>query len=102
MTLNEFEIYVQEKCATPIECSVLGLAGEAGEVVDLIKKIEFHGHTKDTEKVLTEIGDALFYLSDIAVRYCNSNLGQAMELVKAKLDKRYKGAFTKEESVNRK
>jgi NTP pyrophosphatase (non-canonical NTP hydrolase) len=44
----------------------LGLASESGEVTELIKKYTFHGETLDREKLTHEMGDVLWYLSQIA------------------------------------
>lgn len=44
-----------------LNLGALGLAGEGGEVVDLIKKHLFHGKPLDREKLLEEMGDQLFY-----------------------------------------
>ncbi len=41
----------------------LGLVGEAGEVADLIKKVEGHGHKPDREKLIKELGDVLWYVA---------------------------------------
>lgn len=40
-----------------------GLGGEAGEVIDLIKKQVFHGRTIDRNEFVLEIGDVLWYLT---------------------------------------
>lgn len=40
---------------------MLGLTGEVGELVELIKKHLFHGHPLDQDKVIKELGDVLFY-----------------------------------------
>jgi NTP pyrophosphatase (non-canonical NTP hydrolase) len=104
MTTSEYQEYVQSKINTPIECSLLGLAGETGELLDKIKKIKYHGHkvNADTWKDLAlEAGDILFYLSDICHRYIGVELQTVMLWNKEKLDKRYKGKFSQEESINR-
>src|SRR5699024_12828870 len=44
----------------------LGVAGEAGEVADHIKKVVFHKHELDKEEVKKELGDVLHYVSGIA------------------------------------
>lgn len=44
----------------------LGLAGEAGEVVELIKKHVGHGRDLDAREVKKELGDVLRYLADVA------------------------------------
>ena len=41
----------------------LGLAGECGEVVDLIKKEVFHGKPVPREKYVEEMGDVRWYLT---------------------------------------
>lgn len=46
--------------------NALGLAGEAGETVELIKKVVFHGRELDKEKLTKELGDVLWYLSQLA------------------------------------
>lgn len=38
-----------------------GIFGEIGEVVDLKKKEFFHGHAKNNDKLMEELGDVLFY-----------------------------------------
>lgn len=40
----------------------MGLAGESGEVVDLIKKHIFHGKPLDRENLLLELGDVRWYI----------------------------------------
>lgn len=46
------------------ELMALGLIGETGEVVDLIKKHKFHGVPMDVEKLKKEVGDCLWYLAN--------------------------------------
>lgn len=102
MTLNEY----QELCARtagdhdmPIY-SVLGLAGEAGEVADLTKKWKYHGHKYPREKFLEELGDAFWYLA-IAARSHGYTLQEVAESNIAKLTKRYPEGFSQERSINR-
>jgi NTP pyrophosphatase (non-canonical NTP hydrolase) len=42
-----------------------GLAGEAGEVCDLLKKVHGHGTPYDAEKLKKELGDTLWYLASL-------------------------------------
>lgn len=51
----------------------LGLAGEAGEAADYLKKHLYHGHELDRDKLAKELGDVLWYLNAIAVE-CGLNL----------------------------
>lgn len=46
--------------------AAMGLAGEAGEAVDLIKKHLFHGHPLDRDKLTKELGDVLWYAAVLA------------------------------------
>lgn len=45
----------------------LGLASEIGEAIDLIKKYTFQGQDLDKVKLQHELGDVLWYLSQIAL-----------------------------------
>lgn len=79
---------------------VLGITGEAGEIADNLKKVYFHGHEPDHDKLIKEIGDVRFYLEWL----CHL-LGVSMEEVEArniaKLARRYPEGFSTEASVNR-
>lgn len=44
----------------------LGVAGEAGEVADLIKKQIFHQHTPNPDQLIEELGDVLWYVAALA------------------------------------
>jgi len=44
----------------------LGLASESGQVVDLVKNYTFHGKDLNHEELTKEMGDVLWYLSQIA------------------------------------
>lgn len=44
----------------------LGLAGEAGEVAELVKKHLGHGQPLDLDRVEKELGDVLWYVSELA------------------------------------
>lgn len=80
---------------------VMGLCGEAGEVIDLVKKHLFQGHELDRDEVVEELGDVLWYCALIAeaVRF---PLGQIMQMNIDKLKERFPDGFSKERSINRK
>ena len=69
MEFNEYQqaanrtLYGNEQVLT--NCA-LGLAGETGQVVDLVKKYTFHGKDLDHDAIVKEMGDVLWYLSQIA------------------------------------
>lgn len=74
----------------------LGLAGEGGEFVDLVKKIaRDHGYTLDLDMVSTpllhelrdELGDVLWYLTQLA-HLLGLDLEELMYINKAKLEAR--------------
>ena len=72
--------------------ATLGLVGEAGEVSDIIKKLEFYPpdkHPKDSEnKLLLELGDVMYYLT-ILIDLSGFTWDDVMEANVAKLSKRY-------------
>lgn len=53
----------------PVVGFALGLTGEAGEVVDDIKKRIFHGREIPLEHTELELGDVLWYVANIASEY---------------------------------
>ena len=82
--------------------AAIGMCGEAGEVSELVKKYEYHGHAIDTEHLARELGDVLWYVSYMADLFGYS-LGKIMEMNQKKLAKRYPdGKFDAERSRNRK
>ncbi len=76
-----------------LNLGALGLAGEAGEVVDLIKKVLHHGTPLDKEKLVKEMGDVCWYLE-----YLAASIGVEMEDIEAanvaKLMARYPDGFS--------
>ena len=44
---------------------VLGLSGEAGELVDAVKKHAVYGQPLDTANIVEELGDMEFYLAGL-------------------------------------
>jgi NTP pyrophosphatase (non-canonical NTP hydrolase) len=78
----------------------LGIAGEAGEVADLIKKEVGHGHDAKAEKVFEELGDVLWYVARLADLY-GFSLSDIATYNVDKLKVRYPEGFSTERSVNR-
>lgn len=79
---------------------VIGLMGEAGEVLDLIKKYRYQGHDLDKKKLAEELGDVFFYLAGIATA-TGLDLSNIAQGNIDKLLKRYPEGFTPFHSVNR-
>jgi len=78
--------------------AALGLAGEVGEYVDMVKKHKHHGHDFDRLKAKLELGDIAFYLASAADEQ-GITLEEVMQCNVDKLTKRYpKGVFDAEDS----
>jgi NTP pyrophosphatase (non-canonical NTP hydrolase) len=71
----------------------LGISGEAGELLDAVKKHVMYGKELDRANVLEELGDLAWYMA-IALEAVGSNFSEIMALNQAKLEKRYPGGFT--------
>lgn len=70
-----------------------GLAGEAGEVCDLLKKVLGHGKPYDGEKLKKELGDVLWYLANLATAH-GFSLSDVAQTNVNKLRARYPTGFT--------
>lgn len=78
----------------------LGVAGEAGEVADLIKKHVGHGHDFDRAKLTKELGDVLWYVAALA-ELCGVPFEDVAAANVAKLRARYPTGFDPKRSQNR-
>ena len=79
---------------------VLGLGGDSGECLDIVKKHLFQGHELDTEHIAEELGDVAWYLavSAYAIGY---DLESILQRNVDKLKKRYPDGFDENRSINR-
>lgn len=80
---------------------MMGLCGESGEAIDLLKKHLCHGHDLDKDKLILELGDIAWYLA-VAAYALDISLEEVLKLNIEKLKKRYPDGFSKENSINRK
>lgn len=78
----------------------LGVAGEAGEVADEIKKIVYHGHNLNIDYLRVELGDVLHYVAGLATML-DTNLEDIAKQNISKLEARYPKGFSEEDSRNR-
>lgn len=78
----------------------MGIAGEAGEVCDLLKKVAFHGHELDKDKLKKELGDVLWYVATLSTT-AELSLKEVAEANVEKLRKRYPEGFDEVRSQNR-
>jgi NTP pyrophosphatase (non-canonical NTP hydrolase) len=72
--------------------SVMGLCGESGEAIDLVKKHMMHGHDFDKEKFAKELGDIAWYLAEAATAI-DTDLETIFQMNIDKLKKRYPDGF---------
>jgi NTP pyrophosphatase (non-canonical NTP hydrolase) len=78
----------------------VGMATEAGELLDNVKRSLFYGKEIDKVNVMEECGDALWYIA-IALDACGYTMTQAMQMNIAKLSTRYPERFTEDAALNR-
>ncbi len=76
----------------------LGIAGEAGEVADEIKKVLGHGKAMDVDKLVKELGDVLWYAASVA-EDIGVPLGEVARRNVEKLKARYPEGFSTVASV---
>ena len=109
MNFNEYQKLATRTASIPKEKQgteydlmyfCLGLAGETGELIEKIKKVLRNDNAvlSDEKRAMIkfEIGDVLWYLSQIA-RTCNIELGDAASANVAKLEDRAKRGVIKSE-----
>lgn len=106
MTINEY----QKAALRTASCmneeypmmlnGVMGLAGESGECVDIMKKHLFQGHELDREHMAKELGDVAWYLA-VTADCIGYDLEKVMQMNVDKLKKRYPNGFEAEKSVHR-
>ena len=79
---------------------LMGLCGESGEAIDLLKKHLHQGHPLDKEKLAKELGDIAWYLAESAYAL-DLELDAVLEGNIAKLKARYPEGFATERSLYR-
>lgn len=78
----------------------LGLAGESGEVVDIIKKVIQYGKPLDTNKLKEELGDTLWYMG-VIIDTIDSSFEEVMQMNVDKLSKRFPSGFSEKAAMER-
>lgn len=108
MNFNEYQVEAMRtasgSCNESNESLMLngamGLNGEAGEVIDILKKYMFQGHELDKEHIAKELGDCLWYIA-VCAKGIGYNLDDIAEMNKAKLRARYPDGFEVSKSTER-
>lgn len=80
---------------------VMGLCGESGEAIDIVKKHLAQGHDLDKEHLIKELGDIAWYLAETATAL-DVSLETVLQMNIEKLKKRYPEGFDSEKSKGRK
>ena len=81
--------------------SVMGLCGESGEAIDIVKKWLMQGHELDKEHLIKELGDVAWYLAEAATAL-DVPLETVLQVNLAKLRQRFLSGFETKVSVHRK
>lgn len=79
---------------------LMGLNGEAGEAIDILKKHLFHGHELEKEHLAKELGDVAWYIA-ISADALGYDLETILQMNIDKLKARYPDGFVTERSLHR-
>ena len=103
MTLNEYQALAQRTSGLGhdrIVNGVMGLCGESGECIDIVKKCCMQGHPLNKQKLSEELGDVMWYCAELA-----TGLGMKLDDIAQenieKLRKRYPDGFDSDRSIHR-
>ena len=80
--------------------SVMGLCGESGEVIDIVKKWLMQGHELDKEHLIKELGDVAWYLAEAATAL-DVPLETIFQSNLDKLERRFPDGFDSNNSIHR-
>lgn len=80
---------------------VMGLCGESGEAIDIVKKWLMQGHELDKKHLVRELGDVAWYLAEAATAL-DVPLEAVFQGNLDKLRRRFPNGFDTGASVNRK
>ena len=106
MTINEYQQLAMRTLNPSLSerdvliNGVMGLCGESGEAIDLVKKHLAQGHPLNREQLAKELGDVAWYLAETAAA-----IGYDLETILAmnieKLRARYPDGFDVSRSTER-
>lgn len=106
MTVNEYQKLAMTTLNPALDKKdvlingVMGLCGESGEAIDIVKKWLAQGHELDKEKLAKELGDIAWYLAETATAL-DLELEDIFRANIEKLKKRYPEGFDTERSIHR-
>ena len=106
MTINEYQKLAMRTLNPALSKKdvlingVMGLCGESGEAIDIVKKHLAQGHELDRDSLIKELGDVAWYLAETAYAL-DVSLEDVMKMNIEKLAARYPQGFHQERSVSR-
>lgn len=102
--INDYTEFVKSMKVFPekyaVVYPVLGLTGEAGEVAEKVKKWLRGDKELDSEEIIKELGDVLWYITALAIDL-GYDLNKVMELNIEKLNSRKERGVQKGDGDNR-
>ena len=106
MTINEYQSLAMRTLNPALDRKdelingVMGLCGESGEAIDLVKKHLHQGHALDREGLVKELGDISWYLAETA-HALDVDLETVLQRNIDKLKRRYPEGFETMKSIER-
>ena len=106
MTINEYQRLAMRTLNPGLDArdvlinGVMGLCGESGEAIDIVKKHLHQGHPLDREGLIKELGDVAWYLAETA-HALDVDLETVLLRNIEKLRQRYPEGFDAGQSMNR-
>ena len=106
MTINEYQKEALRTESANPNCyprslnGLMGLNGEAGEAIDILKKHLFQGHDLDEDHLAKELGDVAWYLA-ISADAIGYDLETILQMNVNKLQARYPKGFEENLSIHR-
>ena len=106
MTINEYQRLAMTTLNPALDKrdvlinSVMGLCGESGEAIDMVKKHLHQGHELDKTALAKELGDIAWYLAEAATAL-DMKLENILRANIEKLNRRYPEGFSPIRSIER-
>lgn len=106
MTVNEYQKLAMRTLNPQLDKKdvlingVMGLCGESGEAIDIVKRWLAQGHPLDKDHLAKELGDIAWYLAETAAAL-DLSLEQVLEGNIQKLRQRYPEGFDTDKSQHR-
>ena len=106
MTINEYQTLAMRTLNPALSRKdvlingVMGLCGEAGEAIDIVKKHLAQGHELDREALIKDLGDVAWYLAETAYAL-DVPLEDVLQKNIDKLKARYPQGFETSRSIER-